>query len=192
MFFCFRTSLVDKRRNYFGLRVYTLRSIRPRFVLFCLFLFLYRSSKWLSTKQLLRKLYRKMASRWGGGGGGVLVGIIGGGVAPGPPNADPFSDQKCHFWHPFSDLACKIHTPVFRPRLESREVDFWQVFLDWYAKKKNFLKSISNSHISLSFLSSFGIKMINIFIHSHSFLENNTRFQTKPGKVYTRFSYGLW
>ena len=28
--------------------------------------------------------------------------------------------------------------------------------------------------------------MINIFIHSHSFLENHTRFQTKTGKVYTR------
>ena len=40
MFFCFRTTLVDKRCNYFGLRVYALRSIRPRFVLFCLFVFI--------------------------------------------------------------------------------------------------------------------------------------------------------
>ena len=41
VFFCFRTTLVDKRCNYFGLRVYTtLRSIRPRFVLFCLFVFI--------------------------------------------------------------------------------------------------------------------------------------------------------
>ena len=72
--------------------------------------------------------------------GGVLLGILGGAVPPGSPNADPISYQKCHFCHPFSDLACKIHTPVFRPRLESREVDFWQVFLDWYANKKKFLK----------------------------------------------------
>ena len=34
---------------------------------------------------------------------------------------------------------------------------------------------------------SFGIEMINTFIHSHSSLENHTRFQTKMGKVYTRF-----
>ena len=192
MFFCFRTTLVDKRCNYFGLRVYTLRSIRPRFVLFCLFVCFYSFTVHLSDSQP-NSFLGSCIGRWRrGGGGGVHLGIIGGGVSPGSPNADPVSHQKCHFWHPFSDLACKIHTPVFRPRLESREVDFWQVFLDWYANKKNFLKSISNSHISLSFLSSFGIKMINIFIHSRSFLENHTRFQTKTGKVYTRFSYGLW
>ena len=137
--------MVDKRCNYFGLRVYTtLRSIRPRFVLFCLFVCFYSFTVHLSDSQpnsflSSSKLYRQEVDgvRGGrGGGGGVLLGILGGGVSPGPPNADPISDQKCHFGHPFSDLACKIHTPVFRPRLESREVDFWQVFLNWYANKK--------------------------------------------------------
>ena len=34
---------------------------------------------------------------------------------------------------------------------------------------------------------SFGIETINTFIHSRSSLENHTLFQTKMGKVYTRF-----
>ena len=34
---------------------------------------------------------------------------------------------------------------------------------------------------------SFRIETINTFIHSHSSLENHTRFQTKMDKVYTRF-----
>ena len=39
------------------------------------------------------------------------VAIFGGGVPPGSPNPDPISDKKkCHFSHPFSDLASKIHT----------------------------------------------------------------------------------
>ena len=32
-----------------------------------------------------------------------------------------------------------------------------------------------------------GIEMITTFIHSRSSLENHTQFQTKMGKVYTRF-----
>ena len=39
------------------------------------------------------------------GGGGVLLKILDGGVLPISPNPDPTSDQKCHFPHPFSDLA---------------------------------------------------------------------------------------
>ena len=34
---------------------------------------------------------------------------------------------------------------------------------------------------------SFGIETINTSIHSRSSLENHTRFQTKMGKIYTRF-----
>ena len=34
---------------------------------------------------------------------------------------------------------------------------------------------------------SFGIDTIKLFIHARSSLENPTRFQTKMGKVYTRF-----
>ena len=34
---------------------------------------------------------------------------------------------------------------------------------------------------------SFAIETRNTFVHSRSSLENHTRFQTKMGKVYTRF-----
>ena len=45
---------------------------------------------------------------------------------------------------------------------------------------KDFLKSISNSgNLFLTHLESCGIETINTFIHSRSFLENHTRFQTK-------------
>ena len=36
-------------------------------------------------------------------------------------------------------------------------------------------------------LTSFGVETINTFIRSRSFLENQNRFQTKMGKVCTRF-----
>ena len=107
-------------------------------------------------------------------------------MSPGPPNADPISDQKMSFFTPVFRPGRLKSIPVFRSRLETHEID-----LDWNANKKNVLKSTSNSRISLSFLSSFGIEMINVFIHSRSFLENHARLQTKTGKVYTRFSYGL-
>ena len=49
-------------------------------------------------------------------------------------------------------------------------------------QQKIFLK------IHFLFLSySFGIETINTFTHSHSSLENHTRFQTKMGKIYTSF-----
>ena len=53
-----------------------------------------------------------MASGPGGGGGkGVLLGIFGGGVSPGPPNADPISDPKNVIFHTcFQTWPAKIHT----------------------------------------------------------------------------------
>ena len=42
-------------------------------------------------------------------------------------------------------------------------------------------------HFSFFLSYSFGIETVNTFIHSRSSLENHTRFQTKMGKVYTRF-----
>ena len=60
--------MVDKRCNYFGLRVYTtLRSIRPRFVLFCLFVCFYSFTVHLSDSQpnsflSSSKLYSKRVS----------------------------------------------------------------------------------------------------------------------------------
>ena len=52
-------------------------------------------------------------------------------------------------------------------------------------QQKDF-SAIMNSHI-IPFSYSFGIETTNTFIHSCSFLENHTRFQTKMGKVYIFF-----
>ena len=67
----------------------------------------------------------------GGGGGGVLLGILGGDVSPGPPNADPISDLKMSFFTPVFRPGRLKSIPVFRSRLETREID-----LDWNANKK--------------------------------------------------------
>ena len=43
--------------------------------------------------------------------GGTDLGILGGGVLPGSLNSDPITDQKkCHYSHPFLDLASQNHT----------------------------------------------------------------------------------
>ena len=72
----------------------------------------------------------------------------GGGVPPGSPNLDPISDRKMLFF-----------TPVFRPGLRENPYPFSDLafkimssYLDENSNKNNFLKSITNSHISLSFL----------------------------------------
>ena len=55
-------------------------------------------------------------------------------------------------------------------------------------QQKNLLKVIYNIlQITLSFLYSFVIETTNIFIHSRGSLKNQTRFQTRMGKVYTCF-----
>ena len=65
------------------------------------------------------------------------VEVFRGGVPPGSLNPEPISDQKCHdFSHQFSDQAPKKFMPSLTLRLEQQQ---------------KFLKSISNSHISLSF-----------------------------------------
>ena len=71
-------------------------------------------------------------------------------------------------------------TPAFRPGLWA---EIFLSLLRWEGKQKS---SLNPFRISLSFLYSFGIETITTFIHSHSSLENHTRFQTKMGKVYTR------
>ena len=67
----------------------------------------------------------------------------GGGVVPhGSPNSDPISEQKCHFPHPFSDpevVAKRNITSLHKTEIMSS------------LQQKYFLKSISNSHITLSF-----------------------------------------
>ena len=54
-------------------------------------------------------------------------------------------------------------------------------------RQGEFFKCISNSHISLPFLLIWNWNVNCTFIHSRSSLENHTRFQTKLGKIYTRF-----
>ena len=63
--------------------------------------------------------------------------------------------------------------------------------------KKNANPFLIRIFLFLSY--SFGIGTINTLIHYRSSLENHTRFQTKMGKVYTRFQtktaqdpYPLW
>ena len=102
--------------------------------------------------------------------GGVLLGILGGGVPPDSSNPDPISDQK-NIPHPFQT----------RP-LGRNYVTITQI--------RGQTKNSSNPILIRIFLFlsySFGIKTINTFIHSHSSLENQTRFRTKMGKVNTRF-----
>ena len=115
-------------------------------------------------------------------GGVQLLGILSGGVPSGSSNPDPISDQKMSFStpifrpdllnpYPFSDLA-------FRQKLSYR-------YLDQSANKK--IPQIHFEFAYFSFSYSLGIETINTFIHSHSSLENHTRFQTKMSKVYTVF-----
>ena len=112
--------------------------------------------------------------------GGYSWEFLVGGVPPGSPNPDPILDQKMSFFtavfrpglqnpYPFSDSTCK---------------KLCHYGLDQNSKQKDSLKSISNSHTSLSLLPgySFGIETINTFIHSRSSLESHTRLQTKMGK----------
>ena len=83
----------------------------------------------------------------GGGGAAVFLVMLGGGLPPGCSTPDPISDQKMSFFtpvfrpglnqYPFSDLACK--------KLRHR-------YLDYNSNKKDFLKSMSKSRISLSVL----------------------------------------
>ena len=54
-------------------------------------------------------------------------------------------------------------------------------------KQKIYISNPFRIRIFLFLSCSFGIEKINKFTHSRSFLEKHTRFQTKMGKVYTRF-----
>ena len=81
----------------------------------------------------------------GAGGGGCTPGILGGGVPPSSPNPDPISDQKMSF-----------STSVFRPggghKTQQHKTEIMSSLLRLKPQQKEFLKSISNSHITLSFL----------------------------------------
>ena len=73
--------------------------------------------------------------------------------------------------------------PVFRPGLLAEIVS---LLLRLERKQKNSSNPL-RIHIFLFLSYSFGIAMINTFIHSRSSLESYTRFQSKMVKIYTRF-----
>ena len=78
------------------------------------------------------------------------------------------------------DLGSKIHTRFQAWRRQKLCYHFLE------RQQKGFLKSISNSHIILSFL--FIWNWNDKYVHAlPNSLENHTRIQTKIGKVYARF-----
>ena len=111
----------------------------------------------------------------------VLLGILGRGVPPGSPNPDPISDLKMEF-----------STPVFRLDLIHTRFQTWPLGRNYVIITKIIAQTKNSSNplrirIFLFVSYAFGIETINTFIHSRSSLKNHTRFQTKIGKVYTRF-----
>ena len=103
---------------------------------------------------------------------GLLLGIFRGRMPPGSPNPDPISGEKMSFFAPF-----------FRPGL----YEIMSSLLRLESNIKDFLKSISNSHISLSFSLIWNWSYYKYDHTLRSSLENHTRFQTEMGKVYTHF-----
>ena len=91
-----------------------------------------------------------------------------------------FQRKKCHFSHPFSDLASKKLCP---PLLLTA--------VDQNTNKKLFLKIHFELVYFSFFLTHFGIEVINTFIHSCSFPENHTRFQTKTAQNHTLWGVPL-
>ena len=86
----------------------------------------------------------------------------------------PFSDRPLQsIGYPFSDLA-------FRQKL-------YYHYFDLSANKTIISSNPFRIRICLFLSYSFGTETINTFIHSCSSLENHTWFQTKMGKLYTRF-----
>ena len=116
-------------------------------------------------------------------GGGVLLGILGGGVPPGSPNPDTDFRPKNVIFHTRFQTRPLKSIPVFRPC-------YWaEIMLSLLRLERKQENSSNPFRIRIfSFLFySFGIETINTFIHSRSSLKNYTRFQTKMGKVQTRF-----
>ena len=79
--------------------------------------------------------------------------------------------------------------PVFRPAdgHKTQHKHWHKTELCNHLQQKDFLKSISNSHITLSFLFSWNSETTNTLIHHSSSFVNHNRFQTKMSRVYTRF-----
>ena len=99
-----------------------------------------------------------------------------------------FQTKKCHFPHPSSVLASKVHHSF--QTLEEVTKRNIHAYKDRdciiRTPTKEFLKIIiSNSHITGLFLN--WNQLRNMFIHHRRSLENYTWFQTIMGKVYNRF-----
>ena len=85
--------------------------------------------------------------------------------------------------------------PVFRPggghktqHKHWHETEIMSSLLRLNVQQKDFLKSISNSHITLSFLFSWNSETTNTSIHHRSSFVNYTRFQTRSEQsVYSFF-----
>ena len=91
--------------------------------------------------------------------------------------------KTCHFSHPFSVQTWPLKS-IFLFRFGLYEIMSLRNRLE--PQQKDFFKSI-RIHV-LFFLSwSSGIETAYTFIHSRSSVENHTRFQTRMGKVYSRF-----
>ena len=93
------------------------------------------------------------------------------------------SDQKNVTFHTCFQTRPLKSIPVFRPC-------YWaEIMLSLLRLERKQENSSNPFRIRIfSFLFySFGIETINTFIHSRSSLKNYTRFQTKVGKVQTRF-----
>ena len=107
---------------------------------------------------------------------GVLQGILGGGGGggpPGSPNPVPISDRKKSFFH---------------TRFQTWPLGRNYVIITYIrAQTKKISSNAFRIRLFLFLSNSFGLGTINTFIRSCSSLENHTRFQTKMGKVYTRF-----
>ena len=82
----------------------------------------------------------------------------------------------------FQAIEMSFSTPVFRPGLLAEIISS----LFRLERNQKFLQ-LHLEFAYFSFFCSFGIKTINTFIHSRSSLENHTWYQTKIGKIYTRF-----
>ena len=84
--------------------------------------------------------------------------------------------------------------PVFRPGGDHKtqhkhwhETEIMSSLLRLNLQQIDFLKSISNSHITLSFLFIWNSEATNTLIHHRSSFVNHNRFQTKMSKVCTLF-----
>ena len=103
---------------------------------------------------------------------GVLLGIFGGVCRPVLQILTRFQTKKCNFPHPFSVLAFRQKLLLSLLKLECKQ-------------KKSIL-----IHFEFTYFSFFltHLELNDKYVHTlGSSLENHTRFQTKIGKVCTRF-----